>query len=194
MRRLLRARHAAARVAPARGPGRLEYLSRGGAPASATTEAGIPSGPILNPAVKPAFAESTAARGCAGGQGVAASPRRFASDRRAPREAIAGRSPCGLFRVLGARLMKAPFRVPGARPTAAHARHPPIAVPGACPEGRPCRAVPSFGRCAPARFCAVCAPCNQSWCFRWLSLRGGLVGGRLSFVMRRFPIQIFVGH
>ena len=37
-----RARHAAARVAPDRGPGRLEYLSRGGAPpASATTEAGI---------------------------------------------------------------------------------------------------------------------------------------------------------
>ena len=37
--------------------------------------------------------------------------------------------------------MKASFRVPGARPTAAHARHPPIAVPGARPEGRPCRAV-----------------------------------------------------
>ena len=38
-------------------------------------------------------------------------------------------------------LMKASFRVLGARPTAAHARHPPIAVPGARPEGRPCRAV-----------------------------------------------------
>ena len=36
--------------------------------------------------------------------------------------------------------MKASSRVPGARPTAAHARHPPIAVPGARPEGRPCRA------------------------------------------------------
>ena len=33
------------------------------------------------------------------------------------------------------------FPRPGARPTAAHARHPPIAVPGARPEGRPCRAV-----------------------------------------------------
>ena len=37
-----RARHAAARVAPMRGPGRLHIMSRGGAPpASATTEAGI---------------------------------------------------------------------------------------------------------------------------------------------------------
>ena len=65
---------------------------------------------------------------------------------------------------------------------------------GGPPGGASLPGGPSFGRCAPARFCAVCAPCNQSWCFRWLSLRGGLVGGRLSFVMRRFPIRIFVGH
>ena len=38
----VRARHAAARVAPEKGPGRLHIMSRGGAPpASATTEAGI---------------------------------------------------------------------------------------------------------------------------------------------------------
>ena len=91
-------------------------------------------------------------------------------------------------------LMKASFRVLGARPTAAHARYPPIAVPGGPPGGASLPGGPSFGRCAPARFCAVCAPCNRPWCFRWLSLRGGLVGGRLSFVMRRFPIRIFVGH
>ena len=65
---------------------------------------------------------------------------------------------------------------------------------GGPPGGASLPGGPSFGRCAPARFCAVCAPCNQSWCFRWLSLRGGLVGGRLSFVMRRFPIRIVVGH
>ena len=65
---------------------------------------------------------------------------------------------------------------------------------GCPPGGASLPGRPSFGRCAPARFCAVCAPCNQSWCFRWFSLRGGLVGGRLSFVMRRFPIRIFVGH
>lgn len=51
-----------------------------------------------------------------------------------------GGSPLRAFPRFGGRL-KAPFRVPGARPTAAHARHPPIAVPGARPEGRPCRAV-----------------------------------------------------
>ena len=66
---------------------------------------------------------------------------------------------------------------------------------GGPPGGASLPGGPSFGRCAPARFCAVCAPCNQSWCFRWLSLRGGLAGGRLSFVARRFsPDSIFVGH
>lgn len=59
----------------------------------------------------------------------------------APGEARGGGPPCGPLRVLGTPEGAFPRRVPGARPTAAHARHPPIAVPGARPEGRPCRAV-----------------------------------------------------
>ena len=77
-------------------------------------------------------------REAAGGQGVALAEGAFLM--RAARGPRGGGSPLRAFPRFGGRL-KAPFRVPGARPTAAHARHPPIAVPGARPEGRPCRAV-----------------------------------------------------
>lgn len=118
-------------------------------------------GPIPNPAVKPAFAESTAARGC-GRAGRRARGGRFSiragrpgrRARRMRREGPAGDVPAGLpvfcrgrgvenvgMRRYGGAPPKADLRSRMARPTAAHARHPPIAVPGARPEGRPCRAV-----------------------------------------------------
>ena len=59
-----RARHAAARVAPERGPGRLHREAAGERPPRARPQRRGSPGPIPNPAVKPAFAESTAARGC----------------------------------------------------------------------------------------------------------------------------------
>ena len=134
----VRARHAAARVAPEKGflAGSIQRAAGERPPRARPQRRGSP-GPIPNPAVKPAFAESTAARGC-GRAGRRARGGRFSIC--APREARGGGSPLRASPRLGGRL-KAPFRVPGARPTAAHARHPPIAVPGARPEGRPCRAV-----------------------------------------------------
>ena len=88
-------------------------------------------------------------RQAAGGQGVALAEGAFLMRApRAPRAACAacaGRGPRGRSPLRASLYfegcLKAPFRVPGARPTAAHARYPPIAVPGARPEGRPCRAV-----------------------------------------------------
>ena len=74
-------------------------------------------------------------REAAGGQGVAFAEGAFLMRAARP----AGGGPCGPLRVLGT--PEGAFPRPGARPTAAHARHPPIAVPGARPEGRPCRAV-----------------------------------------------------
>ena len=150
-------------------------------------------GPIPNPAVKPAFAESTAARGC-GRAGRRARGGRF-SFRAQGRRRRAGRGP------QGGSPLRASSRL-GGTPEGAFPRPGGSTDGGTCvtsanrgaggpPGGASLPGGPSFGRCAPARFCAVCAPCNQSWCFRWLSLRGGLVGGRLSFVMRRFPIRIF---
>lgn len=120
-------------------------------------------GPIPNPAVKPAFAESTAAPGC-GRAGRRARGGRFSICAvRAPgaaRAACAARGPRGEAPLAGLPVFcrgrgvenvgmrryggvppKADLRSRMARPTAAHARHPPIAVPGARPEGRPCRAV-----------------------------------------------------
>lgn len=98
----IRARHAAARVAPARGPGRLEYERAAGErpPRARPQRRGSP-GPIPNPAVKPAFAESTAARGC-GRAGRRARGGRFSmlarfrarGDARG-RAACAGRGPQG---------------------------------------------------------------------------------------------------
>ena len=94
----VRARHAAARVAPARGPGRLEYIRAAGErpPRARPQRRGSP-GPIPNPAVKPAFAESTAARGC-GRAGRRARGGRFSMRVRAPgaaRAACAERGPQG---------------------------------------------------------------------------------------------------
>lgn len=173
-----------------RGPGRLEYERAAGErpPRARPQRRGSP-GPIPNPAVKPAFAESTAARGCG----------------RAGRRARGGRfSICAEKARRGDVPLRA-FSASWGTPEGAFPRPGGSTDGGACvtsadrgaggpPGGASLPGGPSFGRCAPARFCAVCAPCNQSWCFRWLSLRGGLVGGRLSFVMRRFPIRIVVGH
>lgn len=202
---------------PRRGvPGRLEYIRAAGErpPRARPQRRGSP-GPIPNPAVKPAFAESTAARGC-GRAGRRARGGRFSMRVRAPgaaRAACAGRgprgdvAPCGPPCILQRSRRRKRRHAPIWR-RASEGRSPlpdGSADGGACatsadrgaggpPGGASLPGRPSFGRCAPARFCAVCAPCNQSWCFRWLSLRGGLVGGRLSFVMRRFPIRIVVGH
>ena len=99
-----RARHAAARVAPDRGPGRLHREAAGERPPRARPQRRGSPGPIPNPAVKPAFAESTAAQGC-GRAGRRARGGRFSiccacaprapRARHAPREARRGTSPCG---------------------------------------------------------------------------------------------------
>ncbi len=129
-------------------------------------------------------------RKAAGGQGVALAEGAFLS---APREARGGMLPlAGLSASWGT--PEGAFPRPGGSTDGGACVTSADRGAGGPPGGASLPGGPSFGRCAPARFCAVCAPCNQSWCFRWLSLRGGLVGGRLSFVMRRFPIRIFVGH
>lgn len=96
-----RARHAAARVAPDRGPGRLHREAAGERPPRARPQRRGSPGPIPNPAVKPAFAESTAALGC-GRAGRRARGGRFSmlarfrarGDARG-RAACAGRGPQG---------------------------------------------------------------------------------------------------
>lgn len=100
-------------------------------------------GPIPNPAVKPAFAESTAARGC-GRAGRRARGGRFSF---APREARRGIAPCGPSRVLGRRRA---FRLsvgPGRRQ--AYPRHARIGATRASSRARrgsfPLRAFPRFG-------------------------------------------------
>ena len=88
-----RARHAAARVAPERGPGRLHREAAGERPPRARPQRRGSPGPIPNPAVKPAFAESTAARGC-GRAGRRARGGRFSiCAERGPQ----GDCPCGPF-------------------------------------------------------------------------------------------------
>lgn len=185
-------------------PGRLHREAAGERPPRARPQRRGSPGPIPNPAVKPAFAESTAARGC-GRAGRRARGGRFSmlarfrarGDARR-RAACAGRGPQGDVPLRASpRLGGTPegaFPRPGGSTDGSACVTSADRGAGGPPGGASLPGGPSFGRCAPARFCAVCAPCNQSWCFRWLSLRGGLVGGRLSFVMRRFPIRIFVGH
>ena len=138
-----------------------------------------------------------------GGRGFASGPIGVAAHTAPARHRGASRYrrgivPCGPLRVLGhcpaGRSDEGAFPRPGGSADGGACATSADRGAGGPPGGASLPGGPSFGRCAPARFCAVCAPCNQSWCFRWLSLRGGLVGGRLSFVMRRFPIRIFVGH
>ena len=133
-------------------------------------------------------------RQAAGGQGVALAEGAFLMRaRRMRRERPAGEvPPAGLSAFWGT--PEGAFPRPGGSADGGACATSADRGAGGPPGGASLPGGPSFGRCAPARFCAVCASCNQSWCFRWLSLRGGLVGGRLSFVMRRFPILIFVGH
>ena len=94
-----RARHAAARVAPEGGPGRLHREAAGERPPRARPQRRGSPGPIPNPAVKPAFAESTAARGC-GRAGRRARGGRFSIGAgRGPR----GDRPCRPFACWGGR-------------------------------------------------------------------------------------------
>ena len=224
-----RARHAAARVAPDRGPRQAPYHEpRGSAPRERDHRGGDHPVPSRTRQLSPP-SPRVLQRKAAGGQGVALAEGafRFARFRARGdvrrRAACAGRGPRGdvplraslRFRArtasgLAPLRRQAPRIAEGPSPHRLGSRRRAPALAGladggACvtsadrgaggpPGGASLPGGPSFGRCAPARFCAVCAPCNQSWCFRWLSLRGGLVGGRLSFVMRRFPIRIVVGH
>lgn len=102
-------------------------------------------GPIPNPAVKPAFAESTAARGC-GRAGRRARGGRFSI---APREARGGTAPCGPLRALGeVAAPRAALRAPPA----------PFRVAGRLLGGLACgmRWRPAFFRCAPLPDSAFC--------------------------------------
>ena len=128
-------------------------------------------------------------REAAGGQGVALAEGAFLWRRERPAGVL---PPAGLFASWGT--PEGAFPRPGGSADGGACVTSADRGAGGPPGGASLPGGPSFGRCAPARFCAVCAPCNHPWCFRWLSLRGGLVGGRLSFVMRRFPIRIVVGH
>ena len=154
-------------------------------------------GPIPNPAVKPAFAESTAAQGCGragrrarGGRFsmcAARGPRGRLPLRASPRygEVAASRAGRSALRRIRPRPASWGEQAPqGDRPLRASPRPGGSADGGACatsadrgaggpPGGASLPGGPSFGRCAPARFCAVCAPCNQLGCFRWLYLRDG---------------------
>lgn len=95
---------------PRRGvPGRLHREAAGERPPRARPQRRGSPGPIPNPAVKPAFAESTAAPGC-GRAGRRARGGRFSICARVPRapraphapgEARGGGPPCGPLRVLG---------------------------------------------------------------------------------------------
>ncbi len=88
-------------------PGRLEYIRAAGErpPRARPQRRGSP-GPIPNPAVKPAFAESTAAPGC-GRAGRRARGGRFSH---APKKARRGRFPCGPSRVWGMSRGRGVFR------------------------------------------------------------------------------------
>lgn len=162
----IRARHAAARVAPDEGTWQAPYHEpRGSAPRERDHRGGDHPVPSRTRQLSPP-SPRVLQREAAGGQGVALAEGAFlrygkVAASLAARSALrcirpppgivgragtaGGSSLAGLSASWGivrrGGLMKASFRVPGARPTAAHARHPPIAVPGARPEGRPCRVV-----------------------------------------------------
>lgn len=143
MRRLLPCPPCGRQGRPGEGvPGRLEYIRAAGErpPRARPQRRGSP-GPIPNPAVKPAFAESTAARGCGragrrarggrfsyagpsafcGGRGFASGPIGVASHTAPARHRGAGRYrrgivPCGPLRVLGhcpAARLRRPISAPG---------------------------------------------------------------------------------
>ena len=82
-------------------PGRLHIRAAGERPPRARPQRRGSPGPIPNPAVKPAFAESTAAPGC-GRAGRRARGGRFSI---APKKARRGRFPCGPFRAIGGALI-----------------------------------------------------------------------------------------
>ena len=126
-------------------PGRLEYRRAAGErpPRARPQRRGSP-GPIPNPAVKPAFAESTAARGC-GRAGRRARGGRFSISAVKARR---GYPPCGPYRVFGHFLSGAGSARRPARPRSAFRL--------ACaerrrPAGAPLRAFPRFYGAEPIR-------------------------------------------
>ena len=144
---------------PGGGPGRLEYERAAGErpPRARPQRRGSP-GPIPNPAVKPAFAESTAAQGC-GRAGRRARGGRFSiCAGRGPR---GDRPPAGLF-VLRARTASGSCAF--AVPSAAHRRRTLAASPGKPSKG-PCARGPVRRRTAvyhapagPQRGCSLAGP------------------------------------
>ena len=153
----IRARHAAARVAPERGSWAGSILRAAGErpPRARPQRRGSP-GPIPNPAVKPAFAESTAARGC-GRAGRRARGGRFSmSAKKARRGTAPWRAFCVLGEVAAPRAAgRAPPRERGRRRRRSPRSHPePLAVaPSPAPEGAAAQGCPTAaaGRLASSR-------------------------------------------
>ncbi len=167
----IRARHAAARVAPEKGTWQAPYHEpRGSAPRERDHRGGDHPVPSRTRQLSPP-SPRVLQRQAAGGQGVALAEGAFRFARRggvaAPdvRIARAGRGPQGDRPPAG-------FSAFWGTPEGAFPRPGGSADGGACatsadrgaggpPGGASLPGGPSFGRCAPARFCAVCAPCNQ---------------------------------
>lgn len=138
-------------------PGRLHREAAGERPPRARPQRRGSPGPIPNPAVKPAFAESTAARGC-GRAGRRARGGRFSF---CAEKGPQGSSPAGLS-VLRARTASGPCAF--AVPSAAHRRRTLAASPGKPSKG-PCARGPVRRRTAvyhapagPQRGCSVAGP------------------------------------
>ena len=109
-----------------------------------------------------------------GGRGFASGPIGVAAHTAPARHRGASRYrrgvvPCGPLRVLGhcpaRRSDEGAFPRPGGSADGGACAICADRGAGGPPGGASLPGGPSFGRCAPARFCAVCAPCNQSWCF-----------------------------
>ena len=141
-----------------RGPGRLHREAAGERPPRARPQRRGSPGPIPNPAVKPAFAESTAARGC-GRAGRRARGGRFSfCAGRGPQGDVA---PAGLS-VFRARTASGPCAF--AAPSAAHRRRALAASPG-MPSKGPCarglvrrRTAVHHAPVGPQRGCSLAGP------------------------------------
>ena len=161
----VRARHAAARVAPDRGSWQAPYREpRGSAPRERDHRGGDHPVPSRTRQLSPP-SPRVLQREAAGGQGVALAEGAFlmraACAGRGPRGDVA---PCGLSAFWGT--PEGAFPRPGGSADGGACATSADRGAGGPPGGASLPGGPSFGRCAPARFCAVCAPCNQSWCFR----------------------------
>lgn len=124
------------------GPGRLHREAAGERPPRARPQRRGSPGPIPNPAVKPAFAESTAARGC-GRAGRRARGGRFSICARVPRAPRAQHAPrearrgCPLAGLSAFRARTASGACAFAAPSAAHRRRALATSPGKPSKG-PC--------------------------------------------------------